>query len=288
MFACTPSVSRLTDLAVLNPYSGASYCDVGYDTRSPHPTPENPLGVDFPGITYCEPGKPNWVGHLVLQTNARRDQAGSLLVYDYGVGGDRADGVGRQVREQFIPSLASKPEWAPWTSGDTLFVTWVGINDCAVNTRALDPVSATQASIAQLFAAQEEVYQAGGRNFCLVDVPPTYKFPNRTFLTAYMRVVSLLERVPCRSEVAQGRVHRADVEREARRGGPCLRCRPPGCDGADLVLVASLLASIHRPGELRISRGGLGRRRRGYLRRRAPPDVRNACYHRCADVGLPI
>ncbi|KAI0697108.1 hypothetical protein C8T65DRAFT_743346 [Cerioporus squamosus] len=158
---------------------GASYCDVGYDSQSSHPTPENPLGVDFPGITYCEPGKPNFVGHLVRQVNASRDSTSALLVYDYAVGGERADGVRRQVREQFLPSLAPKPDWALWTSDDTLFVTWVGINDCAMNARCTDPVSATQESIKQLFEAQEEIYQAGGRNFCFVDVPPTYKFPNR-------------------------------------------------------------------------------------------------------------
>ncbi|RPD55355.1 hypothetical protein L226DRAFT_468947 [Lentinus tigrinus ALCF2SS1-7] len=158
---------------------GASYCDVGYDIQSPHPTSENPLGVDFPGITYCEPGKPNWVGHLVLQVNAGRDNTNALLVYDYAIGGDRVDGVGRQIREQFLPTLAPKPKWAPWTSSDTLFVTWVGINDCAMNTRVLDPASATLKSIDGLFAVHEEVYQAGARNFCFVDVPPTYKFPNR-------------------------------------------------------------------------------------------------------------
>ena len=167
-------------------HSGASYCDVGYDAQSAHPTPENPLGVDFPGITYCEPGKPNFIGHLVRQVNAtNRDETNSLLVYDYAVGGDRAEGVGRQVREQFLRSLAPPPEWAPWTSGDTLFVTWVGINDCAMNSRTRDPEGATEESIKTLFAALEEVYRTGARNFCLVDVPQTYKFPNRahTFAT---------------------------------------------------------------------------------------------------------
>ncbi|TFK81887.1 carbohydrate esterase family 16 protein [Polyporus arcularius HHB13444] len=158
---------------------GASYCDVGYDSQSPHPTPENPLGVEFPGITYCEPGKPNFVGHLVRQVNAHRENTSSILAYDYAIGGERADGVRRQVRQQFLPSLAPKPDWAPWRSNDTLFLTWVGINDCAVNTRTLDPASVTQQSIDELFGAQEEAYQAGARNFCFVDVPPTYKFPNR-------------------------------------------------------------------------------------------------------------
>jgi hypothetical protein len=97
--------------------SGASYCDVGYSTKSPHPTPENPLGVDFPGITYAEPGEPNWVGHLVKKYSA----SPSVLVYDFARGGNRVDGVAHQFEDQFLPVLSTKPSWAPWTAEDTLF-----------------------------------------------------------------------------------------------------------------------------------------------------------------------
>lgn len=157
--------------------SGASYCDVGYNSKSPHPTHDQPLGVEFPGHTWCEPGKPNWVGHLVQQIRVHRTT--NPLVYDYAIGGDTVDGVRRQVQHEFLPHLAPKPDWAPWTSEDTLFLTWVGINDCAINTRSLDAVDATKRSVEGLFALQEELYQAGARHFCFVDVPPTYRFPNR-------------------------------------------------------------------------------------------------------------
>lgn len=89
---------------------------MGYTSRSPHPTLEQPLGVDFPGNTWAEPGKPNWVGHLAIQRTPS-----PLLVYDYGLGGDRVDGVRRQVEKEFIPHLGSKPSWAPWTEDDTMF-----------------------------------------------------------------------------------------------------------------------------------------------------------------------
>ncbi|KAI0365129.1 hypothetical protein BV20DRAFT_1102819 [Pilatotrama ljubarskyi] len=163
---------------------GASYCDVGYNSKAPHPTPEKPLGVEFPGNTWCghpdENSKsfifePNWVGHLVELVRQRHSS--TLLVYDYALGGDRVEGVKRQIHHDFLPHLAPKPDWAPWTSADTLFMTWIGINDCGWNADCSDPVSATEHSIRELFTLYEEVYETGARNFCFIDVPPTYDFP---------------------------------------------------------------------------------------------------------------
>lgn len=100
--------------------SGASYCDIGHGhwTRNdPHPTPEQPLGVDFPGLTYCEPGTPNWVGHLVTEYAQHKE----MLVYCYAVGGARVDGVKAQIKQRFLPEVGLKPEWARWSADDTLF-----------------------------------------------------------------------------------------------------------------------------------------------------------------------
>lgn len=157
--------------------SGSSYCDVGYHSMSPHPTAEKPLGVEFPGTAWCEPGKPNWVGHFIQEVKAQHGQ--QLLAYVYARGGDTVEGVKRQVQRHFIPYLSPRPDWAPWTSVDTLFMTFVGINDCAINSRTPDAVGATETSIRDLFALQEELYHAGARHFCFIDVPPTHRFPNR-------------------------------------------------------------------------------------------------------------
>jgi hypothetical protein len=100
-----------------NNISGDSYCDVGYTSNSPHPTPEEPLGVEYPGITWAEPEEPNWVGYMVTEYNPKN----SLLVYNFAVGGDTIDGVRRQIHTEFLPTLAVKPGWAPWTAEDTLF-----------------------------------------------------------------------------------------------------------------------------------------------------------------------
>ena len=119
--------------------------------------------------------EPNWVGHLVQSVNAARPDS-PLLVYDYAVSGDTVARMKLwQAKKEFLPHLASRPEWAPWTPSDTLFVTWIGINDCTYNIR-LQPSSITPC-FDDFFAVQEAIYAAGGRNLCFIDVPPVHKFP---------------------------------------------------------------------------------------------------------------
>jgi hypothetical protein len=91
------------------------------------------------GSMWQEPGKPNWVGHLLSKYISPRcfdpadpgKNVNPVLVYDFAVGGDTVAGVARQVHNQFLKYMVPPPEWAPWTPEDTLFVIWVGINDCA-------------------------------------------------------------------------------------------------------------------------------------------------------------
>ncbi|KAJ8698972.1 hypothetical protein PTI98_005619 [Pleurotus ostreatus] len=170
---------------------GASYCDVGYSNQSPHPTSEHPLGVPFPGYTYAEDGQANWVGHLITEhgpQSASQDPASGpspVLVYDYAKGGATVHGVVQQVNDGFlrVGSAGWKPEWARWNSNDTIFMTWVGINDCA-----LIRADRFVASMKIYFEAQDAIYSAGGRNFLLINVPPVGRFrgknlPNKDYET---------------------------------------------------------------------------------------------------------
>ncbi|KAH9935006.1 uncharacterized protein B0H18DRAFT_979369 [Fomitopsis serialis] len=147
---------------------GASYCDVGYTSRSPHPTLEDPLGVEFPGHTWAEPGKANWVGHLITEHSLS-----PILVHDYAMGGDRVDGVRRQIEKDFMPNLAPKPSWAPWREQDTLFATWVGINDCSYETAEAIP-----GVVSEVFKLLSDLYEHGARNFMLIDLPPVERSPS--------------------------------------------------------------------------------------------------------------
>ena len=165
-------------------HSGDSFSSIGYTSKDPPPSEGLPLGIPFPGFTSCETVnettgevtyEPNWVGHLILNVNEER-AASPLLVYDYAVSGDTVARMKLwQVGKEFMPTMGQHPEWAPWTSSDSLFVTWIGVNDCTWNLRL--QVSSPQASFEDLFKAQRTLYQTGARNFCLIDVPPCYAFP---------------------------------------------------------------------------------------------------------------
>lgn len=146
---------------------GDSYSQVGYNSTAPHPTHDNPLGIKFPGSTYNERGQPNWVGHFITKYVSQR-----LLVYDYAQGGHTLKGVRTQIDREFTPHLATKPEWAPWSEADSLFVTWVGINDCAFTNNESAP-----GLVDTLFELQDSLYAAGARNFLLIDLPPLERSP---------------------------------------------------------------------------------------------------------------
>lgn len=104
---------------------------MGYNSEIP--TSENPLGVNFPGETWNEPGLPNWVGYLITEycPEPRYKPGGEgqveayveapLLVYNYAQGGDTVAGVCRQVDHWFLPNAGKRPEWARWTPETSLF-----------------------------------------------------------------------------------------------------------------------------------------------------------------------
>ncbi|EIW76483.1 carbohydrate esterase family 16 protein [Coniophora puteana RWD-64-598 SS2] len=159
-----PGIDQIKHLVIF----GDSYSTVGYDTSMPHPTHKNPLGVVFPGRTYNERDKPNWVGHLIQ--SYRKKTKSHKLVYDYASGGDTVGGMRRQVENEFVRDVGQRPEWAPWTSDDTLFVSWIGINDCAYG-------GEFNTQIDTLMQLQETLYTSGARNFLFIDVPPMERSP---------------------------------------------------------------------------------------------------------------
>ncbi|THH26567.1 hypothetical protein EUX98_g7625 [Antrodiella citrinella] len=154
---------------------GDSYSDVGYDSTSPHPTKEDPLGVPYPGDRLwtmaddSDDAPPNWVGWLITEFAANQ----GILVYDYAVGGNFVEDVVRQVQQHYLPSVGKKPEWAQWSADDTLFVTWIGINDLAM----AGDEAWMRHKFDRLFKQQEAVYESGARNFLFIDVPPMHITP---------------------------------------------------------------------------------------------------------------
>ncbi|KLO08948.1 hypothetical protein SCHPADRAFT_908199 [Schizopora paradoxa] len=160
---------------------GDSYSSVGYDQftiqEHPHPSVDHPLGIPFPGHTWTDDSagmgdegmseNPNWVGHLVT---SRRNAEKPIVVYDYAVGGHCVLDVRGQIEDTFAGHVASQPEWARWKGGNSLFVVWVGINDCAGPT-PYEPI------VKDLMGVVDLLYEMGAINFLLIDVPPIDKSP---------------------------------------------------------------------------------------------------------------
>ena len=48
-------------------FSGDSYSSVDDFQTTVKPDADKPLGVPFPGVTWNEPQRPNWVGHLLTK-----------------------------------------------------------------------------------------------------------------------------------------------------------------------------------------------------------------------------
>ncbi|KAK0196259.1 hypothetical protein F5146DRAFT_1133753 [Armillaria mellea] len=113
---------------------GDSYTQTGFVTTGTLPAVGNPLGnPPYPGWTSS--GGQNWVDYVTAV-----DNTSLVLTYNLAYGGATisADLVAPfdptvlsltdQVN-QFLDSYASKPSTTQWTSADTLFSVWIGIND---------------------------------------------------------------------------------------------------------------------------------------------------------------
>ncbi|KAF9535279.1 hypothetical protein CPB83DRAFT_801500 [Crepidotus variabilis] len=171
---------------------GDSYSSVEDLYSSTVPDARAPLGVPFPGFTWNEVGHPNWIGHLItkycpkpryvppetaedvddqpeLQEMIKDWQDSPLLVYDYAKGGESVFGVKRQIEQLFKQGMGTQPNWAKWTPEETLFVIWVGTNDCC----GILPDN-LKGIFGQYFTT---LHSAGAKNFLIIDVPAVHRIP---------------------------------------------------------------------------------------------------------------
>lgn len=81
-----------------------------------------------------------------------------------------------QVQKQFLPDYANKPAAVPWKSTDSLFSFFIGINDVG-NSWWLQNATLYPTIFTVYSGLVEQVYQAGGRNFLFLNVPPVELAP---------------------------------------------------------------------------------------------------------------
>ncbi|KAK0466549.1 SGNH hydrolase-type esterase domain-containing protein [Armillaria novae-zelandiae] len=162
---------------------GDSYTQTGFTTTGTRPAVGNPLGnPPYPGWTSS--GGQNWVDYATAV-----DNTSLVLTYNLAYGGATisADLVAPfdptvlsltdQVN-QFLDNYASKPSTTPWTSVDTLFSVWIGINDIG-NSYYLggDRDAFSDTLLDAYFALIQQLYNVGARNFLFLNVPPIDRSP---------------------------------------------------------------------------------------------------------------
>ncbi|KAH7335717.1 hypothetical protein B0J17DRAFT_575668 [Rhizoctonia solani] len=146
---------------------GDSYSTVSWaPTTAPNPTSANPIGVEWPGVTSVGGLQPNWVGYMTNGFNQS-----NLMAYDYAISGNNITGYVSQVQTEFIPTAGQKPADVRWTADNSIFVSWIGINDLALATVSIEP------TIAQIMEQQQNLYTLGARNFLFINVPPWDRAP---------------------------------------------------------------------------------------------------------------
>ncbi|PMD22850.1 carbohydrate esterase family 16 protein [Hyaloscypha hepaticicola] len=164
---------------------GDSYTTTGFNVSGTQPTPTNPLGnPTYPG--YTASNGPNWVDFLTVKYNAS-----TLLTYDLAYGGATIDSalvapylptvssVAEQIQNEWFPAYGADSPKASWSSDDSLFAIFDGINDVG-NSYLKNSTALNNGIFAVYRSLVDELYQAGARNFAFLNVPPVDRSPLTT------------------------------------------------------------------------------------------------------------
>jgi len=159
---------------------GDSYTQTGFSTSGTQPSSGNPLGnPTYPG--YTSSGGANWVDLVTTKY-----KLSTILTYNLAIGGATVDSSlvapsgGSTVTDEvntWLSSYANKPSSAPWSSDNTLFSIFIGINDLGSTIGRSDIVSYTDQILTAEFNLVGKLYNSGARKFMFVTVPPTDRTP---------------------------------------------------------------------------------------------------------------
>ncbi|KIO31415.1 carbohydrate esterase family 16 protein [Tulasnella calospora MUT 4182] len=163
---------------------GDSYTATGFDIGGTKPNSANVFGNPaYPGNTACGTVT-NWIDEMVVRYNES-----PIYAYNFAISGATIDNsivpafstsiksVTEQVG-QFISNLGSKPSYAPWTSSTAIFSFFIGINDIGMTfCNSYTQGDRTDTLLTAYFNQVQKLYDAGGRNFLFVNVPPVDRSP---------------------------------------------------------------------------------------------------------------
>lgn len=162
---------------------GDSYSTTGFNDTGAQPSEANPLGNPaYPG--YTATNGPNWVDFLTTTYNKT-----FLETINLAYGGATVDSalvtpylptvlsLKEQVQQEYIPIYSDHPSFFDWQANDTLFATFIGINDVG-NAYGEANSSLVFSLVFQEYASlMDQLYQTGARNFLFLNVPPVNRAP---------------------------------------------------------------------------------------------------------------
>ncbi|PQE30861.1 fungal cellulose binding domain-containing protein [Rutstroemia sp. NJR-2017a WRK4] len=157
---------------------GDSYTKTVFLISGTKPSARNPIGnPPFPGSTTS--GGLNWIDYLVTAYNTTLTLSYNFAYNGATVSADIVPPYKSSVQSLidqtniFTSNLAVKPSYAPWTSTNSLFALWFGIND--INNSYSNPgEDELQKEIFDVYWKQLDImYYYGARNFLFLTVPPT-------------------------------------------------------------------------------------------------------------------
>ncbi|EPS37970.1 hypothetical protein H072_8328 [Dactylellina haptotyla CBS 200.50] len=158
---------------------GDSYTDTGFNAYGTQPSTSNPLGnPNFPGNTLS--GGANYVG-LTITTYKKN----TLFAYCLGISGATVDpslvkpvqGKALDVEMNTFTSQYASKSLIPWTSTDTVFSFFLGINDITQSLARSDMNTYTDKILTSLMNQANVLYGYGARKFMFINVPPCERLP---------------------------------------------------------------------------------------------------------------
>ncbi|KAI5478621.1 COPII-coated vesicle protein SurF4/Erv29 [Pseudohyphozyma bogoriensis] len=133
--------------------------------------------------TWCN--GPNWLDYLFRNSSA--------LTRNFAIGGATTSNdiissliykaVDSQIAD-FTAAFSPPPASVPWTGANSLFATWIGINDCSASFAYTDRSIRQAEAVKKWYQLQENLYASGARNFLFLNVPPMELSP---FVVRYGR-----------------------------------------------------------------------------------------------------
>ncbi|KAB5594635.1 Exoglucanase 3 [Ceratobasidium theobromae] len=159
---------------------GDSYTQTGFDISGTLPAVGNALGnPTYPGYTACG-SVPNWVDLVTVKYNTS-----TLLTYNFAYGGATIDANLVTPYTSTVQSLTDQvniflnhTSAAPWTSANSLFSVFIGINDIGNSWyQSGDRAAFSDTLLNAYFALIQKLYNVGARNFLFVNVPHVDRSP---------------------------------------------------------------------------------------------------------------